>query len=235
MSRRPNPDFLAVVINDGKPVDESVIDRVLSHSFPEAFEARWLRACRRLSQAGYGKSVVDSYTRYSCELAKDIDPQDVLRLADVVSSVAIKSGKAAAEELPAIAVKAAAKLQGDEWRFRSWLGLMERFTNLAPESVLVVLQQMDQLLTRLNVSRLESWLLAGVRAAGTDPERRFQFFTFANPEAERWLERESGSVIFADIQRELKVYMNALWGIRHPLRETSMHAPDHVWRRATYA
>ncbi|MGI9293465.1 MAG: hypothetical protein ACR2PS_05730, partial [Pseudomonadales bacterium] len=149
-------------------------------------------------------------------------------------SLAIKSGRAAAEELPPTALKAATLLQGDKWRFRSWLGLIERFANLAPESVLVVLQQMEQLLGRLNVSRLESWLLAGVRAAGTDPERRYQFFTFANPEAERWLQRESGTVIFAELQRELKAYMNALWGIRMPLRETSMHSPDHVWRRATF-
>ncbi len=234
MTTRGKPDFLNVVVSDGKLADEAVLDQILHHSFPETYEARWLRACRRLDQAGYGKAVVDSYTRYSCELAQEIDPQDALHLASVVSSVAIKSGKAAAEELPPTAFRVAVRLQGDEWRFRSWLGLMERFANLAPESFQVVLQQMDQLLSRLNVSRLESWLLAGVRAAGTDPERRFQYFTFANPEAERWLEHESGSVIFADMQRELKGYLNALWGIRVPLRETSMHAPDHVWRRATF-
>lgn len=234
MSRQSKPDFLNVVVNDGRLADEAIVDRVLNHPFPEAYEARWLRARRRLAQAGYGDAVVNSYTRYSCELVSQIDPQYVLQLADVVSTVAIKSGKAAAEELPATALKVATRLEGDEWRFRSWLSLMERFVNLAPESMLVVLQQMDQLLSRLNVSRLESWLLAGVRAAGTDSERRYQFFNFANPEAARWLERESGSVIFTDVQRELKAYMNALWGIRMPLRETSMHAPDHVWRRATF-
>ncbi len=234
MSSRAKPDFLDVVVNDGKLIDETVVNRVLNHPFPKAWEARWLRACRRLDQAGYGKGVVSSYTRNSCELADRIDPGDVLHLADVVSSVAIKSGKVAAQELPVAALRAADRLQGDEWLFRTWLGLMERFTHLAPESMLVVLQKMDYLLSRLNVTRLESWLLAGVRAAGADAERRFQFFTFADPEAERWLERESGSVTFADVQRELKIYMNALWGVRQPLRETSMHTPDHVWRRATF-
>ncbi len=234
MSFRAKPDFLDVVVNDGKLTDEAVVKRVLEHSFPKAWEARWLRACRRLDQAGYGKGVVSSWTRHSCELADKIDPGDVLHLADVVSSVAIKSGKVAAQELPVAAVRAAARLQGDEWLFRSWLGLIERFIHLAPESALVVLQKMDYLLSRLNVTRLESWLLAGVRAAGADAGRRFQFFTFADPEAERWLERESGAVTFADIQRELKSYMNALWGIRQPLRETSVHTPDHVWRRATF-
>ena len=234
MTTRGKPTFLNIVADDGKLADDAILDQVLHHSFPEAYKARWLRACRRLEQAGYGKAVVDSYTRFSCEIAQEIDAEDALQLASVVSSVAIKSGKIAAEELPRTAIKVAIRLQGDEWRFRSWLGLMERFANLAPESVHVVLQQMEQLLNRLNISRLESWLLSGVRAAGTDPERRFQYFTFANPEAERWLERESGSVVFSDVQRELKSYLNALWGIRSPLRETSMHVPDHVWRRATF-
>ena len=234
MSSRAKPDFLNVVASDGKLTDEAIVNRVLNHSFPKAWEARWLRACRRLDQAGYGKNVVSSYTRNSCELVDRVDAGDVLHLADVVSSVAIKSGKVAAQELPVAALRAATRLPGDEWLFRAWLGLMERFTHLAPESMLVVLQKMDYLLSRLNVTRLESWLLAGVRAAGADAERRFQFFTFADPEAERWLERESGSVTFADVQRELKNYMSALWGIRQPLRETSMHTPDHVWRRATF-
>jgi hypothetical protein len=232
MNRRSKLDFLNVVVKDGKLADRA--NQLLNHSFPKQYEARWLGARRRLAQAGYGDTVVKSYTRYSSELANKIDPRDVLQLADVVSTVAIKSGKAAAAELPLVAFKAAEKLQGDEWRFRAWLNLIERFANLAPESMLLVLQQMDKLLDRLNVSRLESWLLAGVRAAGSDAERRYQFFSFANPEAERWLERESGSIIFADLQRELKAYLNALWGYRLPLRETSMHAPDHVWRRATF-
>ncbi len=234
MGPRAKPGFLDVVVNNGKLTNEAIVDRVLNHSFPKTHEARWLRACRRLDQAGYGQGVVSSYTRYSCELADKIDPGDVLQLADVVSSVAIKSGKVAAQELSVAACRAAVRLKGDEWLFRTWLGLMERFTHLAPESMLVVLQKMDYLLSRLNVSRLESWMLAGVRAAGADAERRFQFFTFANPEAERWLERESGSVTFADIQRQLKGYMKALWGVHQPLRETSMHTPDHVWRRATF-
>ncbi len=234
MSPRTKPGFLSVVADNGKLANEVVAGRVLDHSFPQAYAARWLRACRRLDQAGYGKGVVTAYTRYSGELVQKIDPIDILQLADVVSSVAIKSGRVAAQELPSAAVKAATRLKGDAWIFRTWLGLMERFAHLAPESMLIVLQKMDYLLSRLNVSRLESWLLAGVRSAGADSGRRLQFFTFANPEAERWLERESGSVTFADVQRELKSYMNALWGIRQPLRETSMHAPDHVWRRATF-
>lgn len=235
MSPKKKSDFLKVIAKDGKLADEARLVLPPDDSLPEAFQARWLRACRKLDQAGYGKGVVDSYRHYSRELIQEVDPQEVLLLADVVSSVAIKSGKTAAEILPPTALKVAIELKSDVWRFRTWLGLMERFADLAPESVIVVLRQMDRLLKRLNVSRLESWLFAGVRSAGADAERRYQFFSFENPEAERWLERESGSIIFTDIRRELKGFMSALWGIHFPLRETSMLAPDHIWRRATFS
>ena len=54
MSRQSKPDFLNVVVNDGRLADEAIVDRVLNHPFPEAYEARWLRTRRRLVQAGYG-------------------------------------------------------------------------------------------------------------------------------------------------------------------------------------
>ncbi|MGI9302391.1 MAG: nitric oxide reductase activation protein NorD, partial [Gammaproteobacteria bacterium] len=234
MTTPGKPNLIDIVASDGQLTNSEFLDELGQNPFPDSHAARWLRARTRLHDAGYGAVVVDAYVRASTELVKHVGPHNTIALADLVSSVAIKSGRIAAEAMSHAALTAAHRLDRDAGRFRSWLGLMERFTNLAPESVQAVLLQMDKLLTRLNVSRLESWLLAGVRAAGTDPERRFEFFTHADPEAERWLERESGAVVFNEVQRELQSYFHALWGIRAPLRETSMQAPEHIRRRATF-
>ncbi|MGI9293466.1 MAG: hypothetical protein ACR2PS_05735 [Pseudomonadales bacterium] len=48
MAARKKTDFLNVVVKDGRVADEAILDQVLHHPFPEAYEARWLRACRRL-------------------------------------------------------------------------------------------------------------------------------------------------------------------------------------------
>ncbi|MCB1754266.1 MAG: VWA domain-containing protein [Gammaproteobacteria bacterium] len=179
-------------------------------------------------------SVYNAYVGYSSELAGLVGPERAIALADTVSSLAIKAGRAAAAMLPAAAVRAAIKLERDPIRFSAWANLMERFANLAPESIPLVLEQTDRLLTQLNVSRLEAWILAGIRSAGSDAEKRRAFFSFEDPEAGRWLEHESGSVVFSEMDRELKAFMGALWGVRVPIREPSSNAADSGRRRASF-
>lgn len=223
-------DFLRVVSD----ADEALsLSEVAQHAFPEGLAARWLRAGRKLADAGYGESVTMAYRQRSLDCAELIGPEAAIELADVVSVIAIKSGRKAAAVLPAAAVKAAARLT-DEPRFRSWLSLMQRFAALAPESTVLVLERMESLLAHLNVSRLESWLLAGVRSAGGDAERRRRFFAMEDPEAERWLQREAGEVLFADVERRLKAYLTALWKLRVPIREPSLSAPEPSRRRTSF-
>jgi hypothetical protein len=232
MSPSQNGTFLKVVHDQGAGDNE--LDPQAKQAFEGADMARWLRACRKLDQAGYGADVINAYERYSPPLAQKVGADRAIALADVVSSLAIKSGRRAAACLPVAAIMAAERLNNDEARFRSWMGLMERFADIAPESVEPVLLKMDTLLSRLNVSQLEAWILAGVRAAGIDHERRLNFFTFEDAEASRWLDHESGSVVYSDMDRELKAYLTALWGIRVPIREPSSQASEQTRRRASF-
>lgn len=204
-------------------------DDVVS-AFPDTLRARWLRALRKLEQAGYGDTVVRRYINHSVVVARLVSPIAAIDLADAVSTLAIKSGLAAAEALPRAAENAAERLQEDQL-YHSWLGIVVRFAGLAPESTLAFLERMDFLMTHLNVSCLEAWVFAGIRASGGDPARRKRFFELEDPEAERWLQREAGEVVFADIEKRLKAYLNALWRIRNPMREPPVNAPEQArWR-----
>ncbi|MEX0924041.1 MAG: VWA domain-containing protein [Rhodovibrionaceae bacterium] len=201
--------------------------------FSEESAARWLRARRKLVDAGYGQAVCDSYAGHSLACARIVGPEPAIELGDLVSVVAIKSGRKAAESLCVAAEQAARRLE-DPQRFRSWLSLIQRFTALAPESLDSVLVRMDPLLSQLNLSRLEAWLLAGVRSAGSDAERRLQFFSLEDREAERWLQREAGEVIFADVEKRLKGFLTALWRLRVPVREPHKSAPEQSRRRTSF-
>ncbi len=226
--------FQKVISDKGEISDERFVTPAAAKFFPHTCAARWLGVCRKLENAGYGAAVLGAYIRNAPEVARLVDPERAIALGDSVSRVAIKAGCRAAETLPAAAVRAAIRLDGDEARFGSWVSLMERFGVLAPESLSLVLDRMDDLLSKLNVSRLEAWMLAGVRSAGADAQRRRAYFSFEDPQAERWLDHESGSVIFSKIRRELKAYMGALWNIRVPMREAPATAPDHIRRRASF-
>lgn len=230
-------DFLKVVSSsdDAGAQGANALEKAALKYFPDPFTAPWLRAVRKLDEAGYGPAVVHAFVRYSPEVSRLVGAERAFSLADAVSSVAIKAGLGAAEALCLNAVVAANRLDGDEARFRSWLGLMERFATLAPESMSNLLSQMDQLLSRLNVSRLEAWIMAGIRDSGTDSDRRLAFFSGVNPEAAHWLEREANDVSYADMATELKAFMTALWGIQAPHREPPLGAPDHIRRRSGFS
>lgn len=205
----------------------------VSRAFPGTLAARWLRACRKLADAGYGEGVTLAYRQYSIAVAEAVSPEAALEMAEIVSVVAIKAGRRPAATLPWAATRAAAKFS-DEPRFRSWLNLIQRFASLAPESVELVLNRIDKLHEQLNLSGLEAWLLAGIRAAGGDVERRLRFFSLEDPEAKRWLQREAGEVVFADVERRLKAYLTALWKIRVPIREPAAAASEQARRRSSF-
>ena len=202
-------------------------------AFPDELVAPWLRACARLVQAGYGDAVPRAYIRHSPEIARRISPDLAIDMASTVSAVAIKAGRRAAAMVPEAAVAASARLT-DEGRMRSWLGLIERLGAIAPESVVAVLERTAFLLSRLNAAGLDSWVLAGIRGSSGDAARRLRYFTLQDPEAERWLDREAGSIGFIDLEARLKLYLCALWGIDAPLREPPINTPEQAKRRAGF-
>ncbi len=225
---------MKVIAKNNEIINDSFLEEAALRGFSDLYMARWLKACRKIEHAGYGSAVYNAYVRDSLDVARLVGPERAIALADIVSFVAIKAGCRAAEYLPATAIIAAIKLDQDKDQFSSWMCLMEQLAELAPESTLMVFKKMDHLLSRLNVSRLEAWILAGTRSAGSDPDKRLLFFSFDDPEAERWLDHESGSVVFSDMSRELKAYMGALWGIRVPLRETFSTSTGQRQRRAGF-
>lgn len=233
MAEGPTPFLRMIADPEGEGAEGPILDEAARRAFPGAEAARWLRVCRRLEDAGYGAAVNAAYRRYAPGCAELVGADAAIELADVVSIVAIKAGRAAAAATPPAAVEAARRI-GDSVRFRSWLGLIQRFAALAPESIGDILARTDKLLSQLNVSRFEAWLLAGVRSGGGDPERRLRYFSMQDPEAERWLLRESGEVLFSDVDQRLKAYLIALWQIRAPVREPSPTAPEQSRRRASF-
>lgn len=201
--------------------------------FPESHAAPWLRACRKLESAGYGDPVVRAYRRASLACAPLVGPGAAVDLADAVSAVAIKAGRGAAQGLSDAAINAAHRAKTPQL-FLSWVNLMQRLAALAPESVGAVLERTDLLLGELGVSGLDSWVMAGIRAGGTDPARRRAFFTMADPEAERWFHRESGEVAFPEVERRMRAYLASLFDVHLPLIEAPAHLSPARRRRTSF-
>ena len=222
------PSFLRIAGEEAPNVPGGAAE-----AFSGEWMAPWLRARRKLEGAGYGEAVCQSYARTSIVVAFEIGPEPAIDMADTLSAITIKSGRKAAAHFCEAAPVAARKL-GSAPRFRTWLSLMQRFAALAPESIVPVLSRMSVLMEELNVTQLEAWLLAGVRLSGVDVEKRLAFFAFETPEAARLLDRESKGIGFFEMDRRLRAYLCALFGVHPVIREAPPGRHDGSGRRSSF-
>ncbi|RTM10599.1 MAG: VWA domain-containing protein [Hyphomicrobiales bacterium] len=211
---------------------EGALGRGAAEAFPGDLHPAWIRACRRLSGAGYGEAVTQAYIHFSPEIAGLVSPQSAIDLAGVVSGLAIRAGRVAAALLPETAITVAGKFGGRD--FARWLSLVEYAKDHAPESLAPILQRTAQLVSELDLEGLESWLRIGIRMAEGNAKRRLRFFNLEDPAGKLWLQRASGETGFAEMEARLRPFLTALWGDHPPLRETPANAPEQARRRAGF-
>lgn len=157
--------------------------------------ARCLTTFFRLSETACG-------TQGSAALAGD---------ARGAVDVARHAGSAAAlvclEALPA----AWLRLPGAGERARWWSGLV-RLAREAPHCVSLAAANTPAVLAAGDGAAFESFVSAGLKAAGRNRARQASFFSLADPAARRLLERAGGAVGFDEVERRLSTFGRALWG-----------------------
>ncbi len=225
-----------------KVVDRSRLGRLVGEAawknvaaaFPgDAFE-RWVDALSSLMSAGLGPSGVAVFVRVTPVCASAVGIDASLALATSTSRVLRRVHVRAAINLLS-AAPLAAKHLGDGAAFGQWLFVIEDLAARAPESVDLVVDRSDQILARLDADGFLAWMLAGIRSAGDDIERRVAYFSLADADALRVFEQESGQIILGEVERSLRAYLGALWNIFPvvrplPPRKTVMFTP----RRSTF-
>jgi nitric oxide reductase NorD protein len=206
----------------------------LRTGFPGLSLTAWLRSRDRLRGAGYGGAVPRAYERVSVALAPVIGHEQAIALADAVSTVAIRATPKVAEQLCSVAERIARRLDQGEG-FADWLASIRRFAALAPESVEPLLHNMEMLTNRLDQPALDTWIMTGLRLAGRRADKRLAYFRLNTPEAMRQLEREAGGESFFNLERCLRAYLTALYGVTPPLRISPPDGREGATRRASFA
>ncbi len=211
---------LTYLLNEGKTL------------FPKQYQALWETTCSKLINAGYGALIPLSYIRHSPKLVKILNSEVAINLAASVSLAAIKVNRATAELLPKAALIAAQELQSPR-EFTSWITTIEELIHNAPESSLAVLERTQKIVSILTPNQFRSWVLAGLRSTRDDALRQIQYFTFTDPESEKWFRHEAGDVVYTDLDRRLKLYLISLWNLRPPIRDLVASTSPLSLRRIT--
>lgn len=202
-------------------------------SFPGALFEEWLQACRSFSEAGFGPACTLAYLRSAPACAEIVGPEAAIELAPAGAALGRRAGSRAVLALMSAAPKAARRLAESE-PFRAWLKVIERLGSLAPESVAALLDRIEGVLAELDAPGFEAWALGGVQVGGGDPHRRLEFFTLADPRARRWLLQEADELMFSDVERRLKAYLQMLWRLQVPIRAPVLKKGEAVPRRASF-
>lgn len=75
----------------------------------------------------------------------------------------------------------------------------------------VFFEQAPRVLDQLSVGGLKNWVEYGIRHYSRHPERQEEYFALKLADSRAVLQRERHGTLFADVERQLELYLRALW------------------------
>jgi len=104
---------------------------------------------------------------------------------------------------------------------KGYLRLMERMIALAPRGMRPMLNNIDQLTSKLTLGGLRRWVLYGAETFKRDFKAQIAYFELSSAESIQILEQERRGTLFIDNQRKLQFYLRAFYNRDFFLRPTS--------------
>jgi hypothetical protein len=102
-----------------------------------------------------------------------------------------------------------------------YLELIDELSELAPNALLPLFDQVGRLLDQLSLVGLRRWALLGVQGHTNDAGLQAAWFRLESRDARAILRAASEGTLFTDVERRLGFYLHALWGCARELRAAS--------------
>ena len=194
----------------------------------------WLEYLKRIESSGYGDLVYKGFSRTSLDIIEKFGFLPIKIFYSTLSSISIKRGQKISNIFCNVCSEILEFYNNDK-KFQSWLILIEKMTNLAPEALEVLLQQMNFLVEKMNVSQIEDWFLTCLRASSGDMEKRIKLLSLKDNEGLEWLGQTAGIKSFKEQENKLKIYTRAVWGMDINIKEISISNTKSSIRRTAFS
>jgi len=194
----------------------------------------WLEYLKRIESSGYGDLVYKGFSRTSLDIIEKFGFLPIKIFYSTLSSISIKRGQKTSHIFCNVCSEILEFYKNDK-KFQSWLILIEKMTNLAPEALEVLLQQMNFLVEKMNVSQIEDWFLTCLRASSGDMEKRIKLLSLKDNEGLEWLGQTAGIKSFKEQENKLKIYTRAVWGMDINIKEISISNTKSSIRRTAFS
>ena len=182
----------------------------------------YLKGASLICMIGRGVEPVLQYMEVIPELAQRLGEDVIKVVSDGVWEVSRTPNGVAIPPFMATLQEAGRRL-GSQNQFNHYMeilfDMMERttgsihghHTTMPSPGLSDLLNQMPYLLSQVSLEGLRNWIDYGVRNYNDHPERQIDYFTLQSADARAMLQRERHGTLFADNERNLGLYLKALW------------------------
>jgi nitric oxide reductase NorD protein len=210
----------------------SIWDHLAARLEPDELEA-WAAGVLVLAEVNAGPSCMIAFWTISKNQPPTGGVGSLVAAAYATADICREAGAGAATAT--IHAYPVARMMLGDAAMPRWWRIMDELAQRAPESVEAATSRMGQILAAGSVEGFANFVAAGLKAAAANKARRLAFFTLADELARRLIERATGTIGFAELERPTKAFVTALWGRPPLLRSLAADDRQAPQRRASIA
>ncbi|MEA3409963.1 MAG: nitric oxide reductase activation protein NorD [Pseudomonadota bacterium] len=204
--------------------------------------SNYLEGMRAMCTLGRGQDLVLTYVQEMPGVAKEVG-EDII--PDIVEAMMKLSSHTSGSVITLIVsnLPMAASRLGDADVLRGFLKLLHQMTGKAPRGLRPMMENLDELLSKLTLGGLRRWVMWGSQAHQRDLDGQMAYFSLQTDSSRAILQSERRGTLFVDNQRKLNFYLRALWaraffmrptagdfesrqGLRTYIEDFQVHVPD---------
>lgn len=195
------------------PQLEEMLDSLIheaSHYMNEASRETWLQNAQGIAYLGKGQQVVVSYLEAVPQVIAKIDDEildDILETVMKLSSVT--SGEVVSLVLDSLPV--VAERTGDIDLLRQYLALVYQIGSKTPRGMRPMLNNIDELMSKLTVSGLRRWAQWGAQAHARNFQAQIDYFGLVSEDSKAVFQQQRKGSLFIDYHRPINFYLRAFW------------------------
>ncbi|MDH5489316.1 MAG: VWA domain-containing protein [Rhodospirillaceae bacterium] len=198
--------------------DEHPHIAVLESSYNEAARVmspqgldHYLKGVEAMCSLGRGEDLILSYIQEMPGVVKEVGEDVITDVVHALMSLASHtSGTVLILMLQNLPL--AAQRMGEAEVFRNYLKLIHQLAGKCPRGIRPMMENLDELLTKLTLGGLRRWAMWGAQAHARDLDGQMAYFALKSESSKAVLQRERRGTLFVENQRKLNFYLRALWG-----------------------
>lgn len=205
------------------------------HAHKQALESSYRAAARVMSPQGLdhyltgmkamcslnkGEDLILTYVQEMPGVAKEVGEDVVPDIVGGLMKLASHTSGTVITLIMANLPLAASRL-GDADLVRGYLNLLHQLAGKAPRGLRSMMENLDELLSKLTLGGLRRWALWGAQAHARDLDGQMAYFGLRTESSKAVLQKERRGTLFVDNQRKLNFYLRALWARAFFMRPTA--------------